>query len=716
MAAIFPEPTVWAPSEQSRVPGVDTLGDQETNLRRDAADPEFFRRKFRWFCYSQEEGPRKTLSQLWDLCMQWLRPDIHTKEQMLALLVFEQFLTVLPGETRIWVKSQHPENNEEVVTLIEDLTQTLEENEDLTTQESAVCQEDTGEDKMMAVIPNTAPSEPITFKELAVNFTRGEWKKLDPSQKELYKEVLLENLKDLEFLGVPVSKLDLISQLKWVKLPRLLEKEISKSPRPGELNEPRSELNDFMDGFTLEKIIESCFKDDGYGLMAEFQKCHAAQKKAHRRDHKGEETDSEKSPSGKNVKQTYDKAKHLGAYLKKSGKYKESKKPFSFHSDLVPNRKEHSAEKSRKCSEGGKDPSDSSNLTEQMKRQKINLADKTQKCSKCGADFIQTSSLKKKSSKCGKCRKKNLHQDTTSNKDEGSETGGKTLKCKKCGKEKPSMCNECGTALSSSSSSLTPPPRTDSGKKPFKCDDCGKGFTLIASLTKHQKIHTGEKAFVCKDCGKLCSDSSSLVQHQRIHTGEKPYECHECGKCFSHSSSLAKHQRIHTGEKPYKCGDCGKAFRQNSCLTRHQRIHTGERPYLCKDCGVTFSHFSTVIYHQRLHSGEKPYKCKQCEKAFPTRSLLSRHQRSHTGVNPYKCKECGKNFRQSSSLNKHLRVHTGEKPYECEHCGTAFSRSTSLAEHVKLHTRSTVYECDICRKIFKGQLSLKKHQASHSKK
>lgn len=129
MAAIFLAPPTLASSGQNKVPGVDTPGNQEATLRGDTADLESFRQKFRWFCYSQEAGPRKALNQLWELCIQWLRPDIHTKEQILELLVFEQFLTVLPGEIRIWVKSQHPKSSEEVVTLVEDLTQTLEEKE-----------------------------------------------------------------------------------------------------------------------------------------------------------------------------------------------------------------------------------------------------------------------------------------------------------------------------------------------------------------------------------------------------------------------------------------------------------------------------------------------------------------------------------------------------------------------------------------------------------
>lgn len=129
MTALSPEPQTLASSEQNKVLRMDTPGNQESILRGNSTDPEYFRKRFRWFCYSEEAGPRKALNQLWELCIQWLRPDIHTKEQILELLVFEQFLTILPGEIRIWVKSQHPENSEEVVTLIEDLTQMLEKKE-----------------------------------------------------------------------------------------------------------------------------------------------------------------------------------------------------------------------------------------------------------------------------------------------------------------------------------------------------------------------------------------------------------------------------------------------------------------------------------------------------------------------------------------------------------------------------------------------------------
>ncbi|XP_046952781.1 zinc finger protein 483 [Lynx rufus] len=732
MTAISPDPQTLASNEPNKVLRMDTPGDQEAIRRGDTTDPETFRQRFRWFCYSEVAGPRKALNQLWELCIQWLRPDIHTKEQILELLVFEQFLTILPGEIRIWVKSQRPESSEEVVTLIEDLTQTLEEKEDPASQESVISEEENPEEnKMVSVLPSAESRESITFKDVAVNFSRGEWRKLEPFQKELFKEVLLENFRNLEFLGFAVSKLDLISQLKWVELPWLLEKEVSKGSRPDAL----------LDESTLNKIIERCLMGGDHGLMGESRKRSSkeysqgavTQKKTHGRGSKGEEFDPDKSPFGSNFKQTSDIIKHLRVYLrKKSRKYNECKKPFSFHSDLM-NRKEHTGEKPRKCNEGRKALGHSSSLTEHQKHQKMgrNLGRKAQKCSNCGIAFTRSLSLTKRRN-CTICEKcwKNLHQDASSDKDEGAEMGEKTHKCSKCGKafgysasltkhrrihtgEKPYMCNECGKAFSDSSS-LTPHHRTHSGEKPYKCDDCGKAFTLSAHLIKHQRVHTGEKPYKCKECGRPFSDSSSLIQHQRIHTGEKPYTCNNCGKSFSHSSSLSKHQRIHTGEKPYKCGECGKAFRQNSCLTRHQRIHTGEKPYLCNDCGMTFSHFTSVIYHQRLHSGEKPYKCTQCEKAFPTHSLLSRHQRIHTGVKPYKCKECGKSFSQSSSLNEHHRIHTGEKPYECNYCGATFSRSSILVEHLKIHTGRREYECNECEKTFKSNSGLIRHRGFHS--
>ncbi|XP_069906384.1 zinc finger protein 396 isoform X2 [Oryctolagus cuniculus] len=83
--------------------------------------PDTFRQQFRQFGYQDSPGPREALSRLRELCCQWLRPEVHSKEQILELLVLEQFLAILPEELQAWVRAHQPANGEEAVTVLEDV-------------------------------------------------------------------------------------------------------------------------------------------------------------------------------------------------------------------------------------------------------------------------------------------------------------------------------------------------------------------------------------------------------------------------------------------------------------------------------------------------------------------------------------------------------------------------------------------------------------------
>ncbi|XP_012875963.1 PREDICTED: zinc finger and SCAN domain-containing protein 20 isoform X1 [Dipodomys ordii] len=82
--------------------------------------PEVSRQRFRQFRYRDAAGPHEAFSQLWALCCHWLRPEIRLKEQILELLVLEQFLAILPRDMQTWVQAHHPGSGEEAVALVED--------------------------------------------------------------------------------------------------------------------------------------------------------------------------------------------------------------------------------------------------------------------------------------------------------------------------------------------------------------------------------------------------------------------------------------------------------------------------------------------------------------------------------------------------------------------------------------------------------------------
>ncbi|XP_027372146.1 zinc finger and SCAN domain-containing protein 5B-like [Bos indicus x Bos taurus] len=434
---------------------------QDTRRENPDSDREELGVRFRTFRSSDESDPINALRRLRELCGLWLRPDLHTKEDMVDRLVLEQFVMCMPPDIHILVKSSGAET-------CKDLEEVLRKKQKL--KKWAVVRVQ-GEDFLMPVSGVEMLGSEVSERHGEEDQAREPQSTVsvippDDGQQESRDGQHLPGAEDL-LRGQGQKALLLETILETVEL---------EGQTPSKEN--------------LEKDL---VKDTGVTRTLSAQEPKLLQ------DHEGDVSTPSGSRLGplknrRHVKRKRDSSPSCQEVLQEAATcldQGEFSGRLGFHSvgssgtggpTSLPEGAGTPGWAPSECRVCKKSFPYQSQLT---LHQRTHTGERPFQCDICAKGFIQPSDLR-------------VHQRI--------HTG-----------EKPYSCDICIKKFTHDST-LRAHKRTDTQEKPFRCEHCDRAFGHRGNLNVHRCTHSGLRPYVCPECHRAFRQLGTFKRHWKMHS------------------------------------------------------------------------------------------------------------------------------------------------------------------------------------------------------